>query len=169
MLKIIHNLEKINQLNAIFVAKVQAYAPRIIEGITVTWRSNKRICTVQFLEKYELYCFHELNEVKLPKHLNFFVTSGLVKKKQISRNTQINFPAHPNSRSKGAFARDAENHTYILHNGMSQYLADFQIVEAFSSSNQKKQYALVGQLDAPDFINQLLYFVKKCEDIKDRR
>jgi len=171
MFEIINNLTEISRLNTEFIAKMQANNPIDIKEVRITWPSGKRIETVQFLEKYELYYFHELNVNKAShtKHLNLFVTSDLVKRKHINRNTQINFLADPNLQPKGAFAKDTDNHFYVLYNGKTDPSFCFPTIEAYFSSGKKKQYVLVCQLDAPDFMDQLMVFVKKCEEIKKQK
>lgn len=168
MLKIIQNLTEIESLNKAFVAKVQANNPISIDNVKITWRPDKRICTVQFLEQYELYWFHELNVSKKGylKHLNLFVTNPLVKGKHISHNTQINFPADPKSHPKGAFAKDAENQIYILYAGKIDASINFQTVEAEVSPHETKQYIMVCSLEAPDFMDRLMDFIKKREEMK---
>ena len=178
MLTIIEDLEQIKESQKQFERVKDSPDFETIKNVTIGYLGGSHQDEVFYSKKFDVWMhFNEVDN----RYWNVFGVGKPVPNKNVSITCEINIPLKGyNRRIAGVFAKDEQGNIFLLHNGKigggRLGVGRELFKKCFSgewksalSSDGEMEFAVVGELKSPVFVEKLSAFVKEIKKIKDMR
>ncbi|MFW6030497.1 MAG: hypothetical protein ACOCRO_09645 [Halanaerobiales bacterium] len=175
MLKIIHERNRIRDLQKLLSKKIRSNSDKIIRA-NVGFHGDSFEDTFYWNKKYDLWAIIERS--MKTRYWNAFGFGNPELENSNSIVCEINIPFNVNRRVAGGFAEDNDHNIFLIHRGLiggsrkgvgkrlfiDNYKGKWADVEDDDLVNR---VALVGELESSNIIKQIKDFILEVERIKN--